>query len=148
MSDASAEPQAARRYTAACHCKAVRFTVDLPDGLDKVNRCNCSLCRMRGAVVAWAWLDGVRVVQGADKLRLYTFNTGVARHYFCSDCGVYTHHQRRGDPNKYSVNVACIDGVSPFDFSDVPVYNGRDHGLDAKGARVDPVGRVTYESFE
>ena len=33
----------------ACHCGTVRFRVRLPDGL-KGTRCNCSFCRMRGAV--------------------------------------------------------------------------------------------------
>jgi len=150
MPDAAVEP--APRYQAACHCKAVRFSVTLPDGLTKVGRCNCSMCRMRGAVVAWAWLDGLEVTQGADKLQCYTFNTGVARHYFCSVCGIYTHHQRRSTPDRYSVNVACLDGVSPFDFADVPVSNGRDHTLDHDPAsgkpRVEPAGRTIYESFE
>ena len=40
--------------TGACHCGAVRFTVTLVDGLDNPRRCNCSLCRMRGAVVVIA----------------------------------------------------------------------------------------------
>lgn len=136
------------RYRAACHCKAVRFLVAPPDGLSRVNRCNCSLCGMRGAVVVWTWLDGLEIVEGAHMLRLYTFHSGMARHYFCSLCGIYTHHQRRSEPAKYSVNVACIEGVSPFDFADVPVYNGRDHRNDVAGPRVDPAGSLHYTSFE
>jgi hypothetical protein len=63
--------------------------------------------------------------RGADRLR---FNTGVAQHYFCSRCGIYTHHRRRSNPNQYGVNVACLKGVSPFDFADVPVIDGVNHG--------------------
>jgi hypothetical protein len=44
-------------WTGACHCGAVRFTVTLVDDLDKPRRCNCSLCRMRGAVVASARVE-------------------------------------------------------------------------------------------
>jgi hypothetical protein len=122
-------------YEGGCHCGAVRFRVTLVKGLRKVLRCNCSMCRMRGAVVALAPLDGLEIVRGQDALGHYQFNTGVAHHYFCSKCGIYTHHQRRANPEQYAVNVACLDGVSPFDFDEVPVYDGVHHPRD------DPQGR-------
>ena len=80
----------------ACHCGAVRFTVTLADRLDQPRRCNCSLCRMRGAVVVSAAVGDLTVTQGADKLTLYRFNTRQAEHYFCSVCGIYTHHKPVG----------------------------------------------------
>ena len=69
-------------------------------------------------------------MKGADKLTLYQFNTGAAKHYFCSACGIYTHHQRRSNPNELGVNVACLDGVSPFDFPEVTVYDAVHHPSD------------------
>jgi len=54
----------------------------------------------------------------------------VGQHYFCSLCGIYTHHRRRSNPNRYGVNVACLKGVSPFDFADVPVIDGVNHPAD------------------
>ena len=71
-----------------CHCGSVRFRVKLSDGLSTARRCDCSFCRMRGAVAVTAPLDGLEVVKGADKLTLYRFNTGAAKHYFCSVCGI------------------------------------------------------------
>lgn len=128
----------------ACHCGAVRFTVKHADGLEKPRRCNCSLCRMRGAVVATALRDDLTVTQGEEFLTLYQFNTMHAEHYFCSHCGIYTHHRRRSNPNELSVNVACLDGVSPFDFDSVPVYDGIVHAGDrAGGGRF--AGIVKYE---
>jgi hypothetical protein len=62
----------------ACHCGAVRFRVKLSDGLHSARRCDCSYCRMRGAVVVSAELGGLEILQGEDALTLYTFNTGVA----------------------------------------------------------------------
>ncbi len=115
---------------AACHCRAVQLEVTLSDGLQTARRCTCSLCRMRGAVALSADLDGVRVLAGADLLTEYRFNTGSARHYFCSRCGIYTHHQRRSNPRQFGVNVACIEGVSPFDFPEVPVMDGVNHPSD------------------
>ena len=118
---------------ASCHCGAVRFTAELVDGLNTARRCTCSLCRMRGAVVVSAVLGGVRVEEGEDKLSSYRFNTGTAQHFFCSICGIYTHHQRRSNPNEYGVNVACLEGVSPFDFKAVTVFDGVNHPSDNDG---------------
>ena len=116
---------------AACHCGAVRFEVTLSDGLNIARRCTCSFCRMRGAVAVSAELGGIRFVSGEDKLTRYTFNTGTAQHYFCSVCGIYTHHQRRSNPRQFGVNAACLEGVSPFDFSEVAVLDGVAHPSDA-----------------
>lgn len=84
----------------ACHCGAVRFHVKLADGLRSARRCTCSYCRMRGAIAVSANLDDIRIVSGEDALTLYQFNTNTAKHYFCSVCGIYTHHQRRSNPNQ------------------------------------------------
>lgn len=114
----------------ACHCGAVRFHVRLSEGLNSARRCTCSYCRMRGAVAVTAALGDLEIVKGQDALTLYQFNTGTAKHYFCSVCGIYTHHQRRSDPSQYGINVACLDGVSPFDFDEVPVTDGVNHPSD------------------
>jgi len=113
-----------------CHCGAVRFEVALSEGFGSVRRCTCSYCRMRGAVVAMAASGGIRILQGAETLTSYRFHTGSAQHFFCSRCGIYTHHQRRSNPGLYGVNVACLDGVSPFDFPEVPVMDGVNHTSD------------------
>ena len=113
-----------------CHCGAVRFEAKLSDGFASIRRCTCSYCRMRGAVVVMAVAGGVRVLQGEDVLTIYRFHTDTAQHFFCSRCGIYTHHQRRSDPTLHAVNVACLDGVSPFDFPAVPVMDGINHTND------------------
>lgn len=117
----------------SCHCGAVRFSVDLPFGLASARRCTCSICRMRGAIAVTAMLDGLTVTQGEDKLATYRFNSGVAEHHFCTICGIYTHHRRRSNPGELGVNVACLDGVSPFDFAQVVVNDGEEHPSDNHG---------------
>ena len=112
-----------------CHCGAVRFEAMLGDGFHSIRRCTCSYCRMRGAVVVMA-TGGIKVVQGEDALTSYRFHSGSAQHFFCSRCGIYTHHQRRSNAHLYAVNVACLDGVSPFDFAEVPVMDGVNHPND------------------
>lgn len=113
-----------------CHCGAVRFEVALSDGFNSIRRCTCSYCRMRGAVVVMAEMGGVRILEGEEMLTTYRFHSGAARHFFCSRCGIYTHHQRRSDQSLYAVNVACLDGTSPFDFFEVPVMDGVNHTSD------------------
>jgi hypothetical protein len=107
-----------------CHCGAIEFEVELENGLENLRRCNCSLCRRKGAVMATAPLSRLRVIKGEDKLSLYQWNTLTAKHYFCSVCGIYTHHQRRSNPDEYGFNVACIDGIDPYSFEPVPVGDG------------------------
>ena len=117
-------------HTAACHCGAVRFSVRLLDGFDTRRRCTCSFCRMRGAVVVSSRLQDITFLAGEDNLTLYQFNTRTAKHWFCKTCGIYTHHQRRSNPQEYGVNVACLTGISPFDFAEVAVMDGVAHPTD------------------
>lgn len=132
------------KRNAQCHCGAVKFTVQLSDGFNTIRRCNCSFCRMRGAVVVSAPLMGITVLSGQDKLTEYRFNTGTAKHFFCSVCGIYTFHQRRSSPDQYGVNVACIENVSPFDFACVEVTDGENHPSD--GASNGVVGYLRYQA--
>lgn len=119
-------------HKASCHCKAVQFELHLPHGLENPRRCDCSMCRMRGAIVASVTLENLRILEGADKLTLYQFNTKTAKHYFCSVCGIYTHHQRRSNPTQFGFNVACLEGVNPFNLKDVPIMDGINHPADRK----------------
>jgi hypothetical protein len=64
------------------------------------------------------------VVKGKELLSLYKWGTKVAEHYFCSRCGIHTHHRRRSDPSEYGVNIACVEGVKALEFGDVPIGNG------------------------
>ena len=130
-----------------CHCGSVQFEAILVDGLNTARRCNCSICRMRGAIAVSALIEDLKIMSGADKLTLYQFNTREAKHYFCSVCGIYTHHQRRSNPREFGINVACLEGLSPFDFKEVKVLNGSEHLNDVKGERKSVVGTITFEKW-
>ena len=116
----------------SCHCGAVVLRVTLTDGLSTARRCDCSYCARRGAIVVSAPLSGVEIVQGQDHLTLYQWGTKTAKHWFCRTCGIYTHHQRRSDPNQYGINVAILQGVNPRDLQDVPWVDGINHPADRK----------------
>jgi len=117
-------------HKASCHCEAVQYELTLPNGLDELRRCNCSMCRRRGAIVSSVTLDGIRIIKGENVLSLYQFNTMTAKHYFCSKCGIYTHHQRRSNPDQYGFNVACLEGVDPFELGEVLMLDGVNHPAD------------------
>lgn len=118
------------RHSGGCHCGVVRFQVHLSDGFQSIRRCSCSYCRMRGAIAVSARLEDITISQGHDSLTLYQFNTDAAKHFFCKVCGIYTHHQRRSQPALVGINVACLDGISPFDFPEVQVMDGIAHPSD------------------
>jgi hypothetical protein len=115
-----------------CHCGAVEIELDLPRGIEKPRRCTCSLCRRRGTVVASVTLDRLKILKGEDKLKLYQFNTKTAKHYFCSMCGIYTHHQRRSNPHEFGFNVGCLEGVDPYQIPNVEILDGVNHPSDRK----------------
>lgn len=118
------------KHKATCHCGAVVLELTLPNGIDNPRRCDCSICRRKGAIVASVDLDGIKILKGEDVLKLYQFNTQTARHYFCSNCGIYTHHQRRSNPHEYGFNVGCLEGVNPFDLGEVVTNDGVNHPAD------------------
>jgi hypothetical protein len=107
-------------YTGGCHCGRVRFRVTAP--LEKISRCNCSMCAKKGFV---HWIVEPRffeLLSGRDELSTYAFNTRVARHHFCRHCGIHSFYVPRSDPDKIDVNVRCVDDLdadaieaAPFD---------------------------------
>jgi hypothetical protein len=120
------------KHRATCHCGAVVLELSLPDGIVNPRRCNCSICRRKGAIFALVPVSGLRVVAGAEVLKLYQFNTMTAKHYFCSRCGIYTHHARRINPQEYGYNVGCLEGVDPFDLGEVSTLDGVHHPADTR----------------
>ena len=132
----------------ACHCGAVRFTVELAEGLAAARRCTCSLCRMRGAIAVTARAGALTVHTGDDQLATYRFNTGVAEHHFCTNCGIYTHHKRRSNPDQLGVNVACLEGLSPFDFPEVAVLDGENHPSDRPDGQSHLAGTLIFRPAE
>ncbi len=88
------------------------------------------MCRRRGAIVASVPLSDLEVVEGEDVLGCYQFNTMTAKHYFCTRCGIYTHHQRRSNPEQYGYNVGCFEGVNPYDLGEIATRDGMNHPSD------------------
>ena len=101
-----------QQYSGSCHCGAVRF--EAKADLDTAIKCNCSLCRKKNATMVRIPSENFKLIEGADQLGLYQWNTKVAKHYFCKNCGIYTFHRPRTAPDLYGLNVACLDGVDAY----------------------------------
>jgi hypothetical protein len=111
-----------RMMEGSCHCGAVRFRVAAD--LDRVTLCNCSMCTMKGFLHLIVAPEQFELLNGADDLATYRFNTRTARHTFCKVCGVHPFYVPRSDPDKIDVNVRCLDGVDLAAIS-VATFDGR-----------------------
>ena len=95
-------------HRGGCHCGRVRFEVVAPASV-QVTECNCSMCARSGYLHLIVPKERFKLVSGADALTTYQFNTGTARHLFCSVCGVKSFYVPRSHPDGYSVNARCLD---------------------------------------
>ena len=104
-----------------CHCGRVRFEVTAEPDI-AADQCNCSICRMSGYLHLLVAKTDFKLLQGEDALQNYRFNSGVAQHYFCRDCGIKSFYVPRSHPDGVSINANCLDQgdiaslvVTPFD---------------------------------
>ena len=109
---------------AVCHCGSVAIEINFEHGLENLRRCDCSLCARKGYVMASVPVEHLSIIKGEQVLSLYQWGSNIAEHYFCSKCGVYTHHKRRSNPREYGINIACIPGVRALEYSNITVGNG------------------------
>jgi len=126
-------------HRGGCHCGAVSFEVQAPARI-VASDCNCSICRMTGFLHLIVPRSRFRLVTGADLLTEYTFNTGAARHLFCSRCGIKSFYVPRSNPDGYSVNVRCLEpatieqvDVQPFDDNEREASEAKIRALSREG---------------
>lgn len=111
-------------YHGSCHCRAVRFEIDTV--IDRVTVCNCSICTRKGIVHHRVAPERFRLIEGGGVLATYQFGTRVAKHCFCSICGVHVFTRPRAAPELYTINVRVLED---FDLSSAQVstvqFDGR-----------------------
>ena len=95
-------------HKGGCHCGAVAFEVNAPEEVLLID-CNCSMCAKTGYLHLIVAKDKFRLLRGKDAITTYTFNTGAAKHMFCSVCGIKSFYVPRSHPEGYSVNFRCLD---------------------------------------
>ncbi len=124
-------------HRGGCHCGAVAFEVQAPGRLT-VSDCNCSICRMSGYQHLIVPRARFRLLQGAESLTEYRFNTGTARHLFCRHCGIKSFYVPRSNPDGYSVNARCLDPAT-VEHVELEIFD--DHDRAASEARLRNLSR-------
>ena len=114
-----------------CHCGLVEAEINLNE-LDKILKCNCSICKRKGAIMSMVKNEDFKIIKGQEQLKLYKFHTKVAQHFFCSNCGIYTHHNPRSNPTMTGFNIGCIDEIDTFKLEKIMINDGLNHPLDKK----------------
>ena len=89
---------------------------------------------MKGALMTSVHEDAFTLLAGADVLSEYNWNTRVARHFFCSACGIYPFHRKRTMPDHFGVNVHCLEGFDAAGLA-VRAAEGKGMTVKAEGAR-------------
>ena len=110
------------KHKGSCHCKNIEFEVET--NLEKIVQCNCSICIRRNAKMIMIPKENFTLTKGESDLVLYQFNSNIAKHYFCMKCGIYTHHNRKSDPNGMGVNLGCIEELDATDYEPI-AFDGR-----------------------
>ena len=126
---AASEPFAWR--SGGCHCGGVRFEVALPPEVE-AQTCNCSMCAKTGFVHIIVPQSRFRIIRGAERLSEYTFNTRVARHLFCAECGVKSFYRPRSNPDGWSVNARCLDEAEALALN-LTAFDGQNWERNAAG---------------
>ena len=109
--------------TGGCHCGRVRFEVEIPDKVI-VHQCNCSICKKSGYLHLIVTASRFNLLCGEESLVDYRFHTGVARHLFCSVCGIKSYYVPRSHPGSFSVNLNCINLPGEIDVA-IQAFDGR-----------------------
>lgn len=114
-----------------CHCGAVEIEVEAPENIEAYE-CNCSICARTGYLHLIVPAGAFTLLSGEKDLSLYTFNTGTAKHYFCSHCGCRPFYVPRSNPDGFSVNVRCLNPETIKSLTIIP-FDGQNWESNADG---------------
>jgi len=120
-------------HRGGCHCGRVRFEVLAPAHL-QLDECNCSMCSRNGYLHLIVPAERFKLLQGQETLTAYAFNTGTAKHLFCSVCGIKSFYVPRSHPDGFSINARCLD-MQTVSGTTVRPCNGRDWEQQYPGGR-------------
>jgi hypothetical protein len=114
-----------QHYQGSCHCGSIKFSYD-GESITKGLRCTCSICSRKGTMMTPEAIPQVNLKIEADEnnIGLYQFGSNIAKHYFCKNCGIYTHNEMLRKPGHMRVNLGCIEDLDTSKF-EVMVFDGK-----------------------
>jgi hypothetical protein len=127
-----------------CHCGQIRFRAQVD--LDLLSECTCTMCTKKGILHLPVAPADFQLLRGKNALTVYTFETGVAQHPFCTHCGMHPFYVPRSQPDRLSVNARCIDAIDGPALKPTRSFDGR-HWEDAQRKRISEGAHVAAEGF-
>ena len=104
------------QYYGSCHCGEIKFSIFFEG--EELTTCDCSLCVKKNALMLRVHESQLELIAGESMLAEYKWNMKIAQHYFCKQCGIYTFHRKRSQPDHFGINVYCL---ADFDLTKFPV---------------------------
>ena len=83
------------------------------------------MCSKAGYLHLIVPAERFKLLSGRDVLTTYTFNTGTAKHLFCSVCGIKSFYVPRSHPGGFSINARCLD-AGTVEAMTIREFNGRE----------------------
>ena len=125
------------KHTGSCHCKAIRFEVELDSS--SASRCNCTACMKIAATSGVVKPAAFTLLTPERTTSTYVWGSNIVKRYFCSNCGVHCFargHLEQLGGDYVSINFNCLDDI---DLRDVAIthWDGR-HNNWAAGQRSTP----------
>ena len=120
------------KYTGNCHCKAICFEFYCSNVVDLI-KCNCSICNHTKFLHLIVPHRKFNLLKGKELLVTYMFNTKLAKHFFCSVCGIKSFYQPRSHQDSFSINFHSI--LSPPKINKVIAFDGKNFEKNLKDIR-------------
>ena len=116
----------------SCHCGKVEAEINISNNFEKILRCNCSICKRKGAVMSMVKNEDFKIVKGKDVLSLYQFHSKGSKTLFLFFLWNLHSPPPRSNPAMTGFNIGCIDDINIFAIENINVLDGQNHPLDKK----------------
>ena len=68
--------------------------------------------------------ENLKIDADENDIALYQFGNKIAKHYFCKNCGIYTHNEMLRKPGHMRVNLGCIEDLNTSEL-EIMVFDGK-----------------------
>ena len=83
-------------------------------------------------------LKNLKIIEGEDKLSSYKFGKKEHdEHFFCSICGIYTHHRSFTNPENYEFYFDILNLAKDLNANDAYINDIRKAGFNAMNKQND-----------